>query len=395
MADQPSGGPVTNPHSWADMDLAALQHNLRAARSAAPRATLCAVVKANAYGHGTAPAVKALQAAMTAGDQFAVVTLAEALALQQVVGATQRPVLAMRGALDQQEMTQLLAAGIEFVIHSEWQLALLKRSLVEGVSTPDASLRVWIKVNTGMNRLGLPLQDVPRVWHELATLAEQHGLICHRTLMSHLATSDDLAGPLTARQRERLEALRGQLSLTSRDRISLAASAGILAWPETHCSVVRPGIMLYGASPLLGRTGEQEGLRPVMNLKSRLIALNQVEAGDSIGYGATYQSQQEMKVGIIGIGYGDGYPRHAPTGTPVLVHARGRQVHEQTLVGRVSMDMLAVDLTGVDAQVGDEVLLWGQAWGAQLPAERIADLCQTITYELFCQVTARVQFHYR
>ena len=381
-----------NPHTWATIDLSALSHNLSQARISAPGAALCAVVKANAYGHGIAPVVGSLKAVMTADDQFAVVTLAEALALRPLAGDT--PVLAMRGALDAGEMTQLLEHGIEFVIHSERQLALLEQSLAKGVRPPQRSLRVWLKINTGMNRLGLPLSQVPEVWDAVARLAEQHGLACHRVLMSHLATSDDLEGPLTARQHERLDSVRRDLSLTPRDRVSLAASAGILAWPETHYSVVRPGIMLYGASPLIGRSGAQEGLRPVMNLKSRLIAVNQVSAHESIGYGATYRSDSDMTVGIVGIGYGDGYPRHAPTGTPVLVRTRDGRVHERPLAGRVSMDMLAVDLTDVDAQVGDEVLLWGQAWGMQLPAERIAELCHTIAYELFCQITARVHFHY-
>lgn len=329
---------------------------------------------------------------MKTGDQFAVVTLAEALALRPLAGDA--PVLAMRGALDLEEMAQLLEHGIEFVIHSQWQLALLEQSLANGARPPQPSLRVWLKINTGMNRLGLPSQDVPQIWGAVAKLAAQHGLVCDRVLMSHLATSDDLEGPLTARQHERLETVRRGLSFTPRDGVSLAASAGILAWPETHYSVARPGIMLYGASPLIGRNGTQEGLRPVMSLKSRLIAVNRVSAHESIGYGATYRADSNMTVGIVGIGYGDGYPRHAPTGTPVLVHTRDGKVLERPLVGRVSMDMLAVDLAGVDAQVGDDVLLWGQAWGAQLPAERIAELCHTITYELFCQITARVQFHY-
>lgn len=384
---------MMNPHAWAAIDLDALLHNLGVARSAAPGSALCVVVKANAYGHGVAPVVSSLRSAMKAGDQFAVVTLAEAVAVQQI--AAGMPVLAMRGALDQQEMDRLLAQDIEFVIHSPWQLTLLEQSLASGVRPSLPSLRVWLKVNTGMNRLGLPASDVAGVWNAVATLASQYGLTCSRVLMSHLATSDDLQGPLTAQQHQSLESVRQTLTLTPSDQVSLAASAGILGWPQTHYSVVRPGIMLYGASPLLGRTGKQDGLRPVMNLKSRLIAVNRVSAGASIGYGATYRSDRDMMVGIVGIGYGDGYPRHAPTGTPVLLRTGDGQVHECSLVGRVSMDMLAVDLTGVDAQVGDEVLLWGQAWDRRLPAERIAELCHTITYELFCQITTRVTFHYQ
>src|SRR5690554_3806075 len=178
---------MMNSHAWATIDLSALPHNLSQARIAAPGAALCAVVKANAYGHGMAPVVKALATAMKADDLFAVVTLAEAQALRQV--AEDAPVLAMRGALDLQEMTRLLEQGVEFVIHSQWQLALLEQSLAHGVRPPQRSLRIWVKVNTGMNRLGLALADVPEVWRAVATLATRYGLICHRVLMSHLATS--------------------------------------------------------------------------------------------------------------------------------------------------------------------------------------------------------------
>lgn len=385
----PSG---LNPHSWADIDLAALRHNTLRARRAAPGASLCAVIKANAYGHGMAQVAGALTDVLSSGDQFAVVTADEALALQPLAGAV--PIVAMRGALDVDEMAALLEHGIEFVIHSAWQLALLEQTLRSGVQPAAGRMGVWLKVNTGMNRLGLSPDHVPQVWHAVAALANDYNLDCRRVLMSHLATSDDLASPLTALQHQRMETLRQALHVSRDDAVSLAASAGILAWPETHYTVVRPGIMLYGASPLLGRVGQQDELRPVMNLKSRLIAINNVEAGEGVGYGATYHSKGRMRIGVIGIGYGDGYPRHAPTGTPVLIQT-GAGAQQARLVGRVSMDMLTVDLSGIDACVGDDVLLWGQAWGAQLPAEQIADLCQTIAYELFCQITSRVQFHYR
>lgn len=384
-------------HAWASISRTALLHNLQRARRVAPGAAICAVVKANAYGHGVRLIAEALAQQMSGSDRLAVVTLSEALELQtaSIYGPTGAiPLLVMRGAVNQAEMDALLQGGFEFTIHTESQLALLESSLEQGLLPPGRALTVWVKVNTGMNRLGLPMHRVAAVWESVGALAARYRLHCQRILMSHLATSDDLEHPLTALQHKRIESLRSKLGMSTRDSISLAASAAVLAWPETHYAMVRPGIMLYGASPLLGRTGKQEGLEPVMTLKSRLIAVNHVAQNQDIGYGATYRSQREMTVGIIGIGYGDGYPRHAPTGTPVLVRTADGQVHERPVVGRVSMDMVAVDLTGVSAHIGDEVLLWGQAWGAYLPAERIADLCGTISYELFCQLTSRVKFLY-
>tara|TARA_R110002072_G_scaffold301164_3_gene480317 strand:+ start:102807 stop:104012 length:1206 start_codon:yes stop_codon:yes gene_type:complete len=388
-----SGVPVSGvqelqAHSWADIDLAAVRHNFNLARALAAHSRLCAVVKANGYGHGAGRIAAALQPLLQADDLFAVATLREALSLRQTIKDT--PILIMRGPLDTAEMQRILAEGFYWVLHSPWQADLLMTALAHGARLAGSVLNIWLKANTGMSRLGLPPAELLRIWQAIKAQDSTANLV----LMSHLATADDTQEMLTPRQLAAFRELAQTLGLADGSNCTLAASAGILSWPQTHFDIVRPGIMLYGASPMIGREGPDEGLQPVMNLKSRLIAVNEVKAGDSIGYGATFICPQDMRIGVIGIGYGDGYPRHAPSGTPVVIHAQGR-AWDATLAGRVSMDMLTVDLTGIPAQAGDEVLLWGQAWGASLPADRIARQCQTIAYELFCQITSRVEFIYR
>ncbi|MAO39992.1 MAG: alanine racemase [Pseudohongiella sp.] len=379
------------PHSWADIDLAALQHNFGVARQHAPGNRICAVVKANAYGHGVFQLAPALKQVMQPGDLFAVVTLREGQALRSRVDNTDT--LLMRGPLNAEEMRHILEGGFFFVIHSSWQATLLFEALQAGIKPVSGCLNVWFKVNTGMNRLGMPPADAVELWQQLGQQAQQHGLSVKPVLMSHLAMSDDLESPMTPQQHAAFLELAEALPAES-GGCTLAASAGILNWPQTHVGIVRPGIMLYGASPMIGREGPQDNLQPVMNLKSRLVAINEVKAGDTVGYGATYTAKQDMRIGIVGIGYGDGYPRHAPSGTPLIIFSQGR-AHESRLAGRVSMDMLTVDLTDIPASIGDECLLWGAAHGASLSANRIADLCQTIPYELFCQITGRVQFNYQ
>jgi alanine racemase len=379
---------VLSAHSWADIDLSAVQHNFRRARELACGSRLCAVVKANAYGHGAPRIAAALHEVMQPDDLFAVVTLREALSLRQHIA--HRPILLMRGPLDANEMAVVLQQDFFWVLHSAWQLSLLQQAWQQGIRPAGGKLNVWLKTNTGMSRLGMPISEVPAIWQQVKELDADAELI----LMSHLACADDLQESLTPRQLQNFKTLADELGLKDSGHCTLAASAGILNWPQTHFGIVRPGIMLYGASPMIGREGPDEGLQPVMNLKSRLIAVNQVRAGDTVGYGATFTAPQDMQIGVIGIGYGDGYPRHAPSGTPVVIHAQGK-AWDAALAGRVSMDMLTVDLTGIPAQAGDEVLLWGQAWGASLPADRIARLCHTIAYELFCQITARVEYRYR
>lgn len=397
---------MPEPHSWAEIDLQALTHNLGRVRELAPGKRICAVIKANAYGHGVHEVAAALAPLLQDGDLVSVATLQEALTLRQRF--TQRPVLVLRGPINEGELALMVEQGLHWMMHSPRQADLLRKWLIKasagadsgvdtessvntesGVNTKPPVLNIWLKLNTGMNRLGMSLEQLQPVWQWLQSLA----LPGERVLVSHFATADETLHPLALQQLQRFEQMTAALPGADGCARSLSASAGILCWPQAHHQIVRPGIMLYGASPRGDRDGHSDGLQPVMSLKSRLLTVNQLKAGDSVGYGAAYHCAQDMTVGVVGIGYGDGYPRHLPSGTPVLIHAQGK-VWEATLAGRVSMDMITVDLTNIPASAGDEVLLWGRSWGAELPADRIARYAGTIAYELFCQITSRVQFRW-
>ena len=377
-------------HSWAEIDLHALQHNVGRARSYAPGKRLCAVIKANAYGHGVHRVAQALLPVLDSHDCVAVATLHEALSLRETLDRLQSrtAILVLRGPLDVDELQALVLGGFHWALHSPYQAALLKTWLQTHSAQKDFPLNIWFKINTGMNRLGLPESDLQHIWPWVQSLQ----LPGERVLMSHFATADEPGHALAISQQQQFARLAKDLPGVT--DCSLSASAGIVNWPAAHHSIVRPGIMMYGGSPMADADAAQYGLQPVMSLKSRLLTINQALAGDTVGYGATYHCQEDMPVGVIGIGYGDGYPRHAPSGTPVLIYARGK-MWQAPLAGRVSMDMLTVDLRGIPAEPGDEVLLWGQSHGQQLPADVIARAAGTIAYELFCQITARVRFIYR
>lgn len=353
---------MTRPlRAW--VDPAALGHNLRLARAAAGDAKVLAVVKADAYGHGLAHVLPALSAA----DAFAVASLEEALAVR-AAGVT-APVVLLEGVFEARELISAADQGLICVLHNTEQLRFL-----ETVSLPRP-IRVWLKVDTGMHRLGFPPESVRGIHRRLEVLRQvRPGVV----LMTHLACADDRDNPFTHRQLTLFQGVRTGLA----GETSIANSAGLLGWPESRADWVRPGIMLYGGAPFQGETGPDQGLRPVMTLETRLIAVNRQPAGSTVGYGATWTCPQEMPVGVAAVGYGDGYPRHAPAGTPVLVN--GRPV---PLIGRVSMDMITLDLRGQpQARVGDPVILWGRG----LPADVVADYAGTIAYELFCGVTRRV-----
>lgn len=346
------------------IDLGALRRNLAAVRALAPDSRVMAVVKANAYGHGLPVVARALADA----DAFAVACIEEALAVREA-GLTQ-PVVLLEGVGSADALDAALAHHFEVVIHDPTQLPLLAR-----LQEADA-LTVWLKVDTGMNRLGFPVAAARDTWRQLSALP---GVRQPIGLITHLANADDPADDFSRVQIERFNAFAADLPGPR----SIANSAGIAAWPASHAGWVRPGIMLYGVSPLLESVGPDLGLRPVMTVSTRLIAIKQLAPGDRVGYGGTWVAPETMPIGIAAIGYGDGYPRHAPSGTPVLVNGRRQQ-----LVGRVSMDMIAVDLRGNDAGVGDPVTLWGR----DLPVEEIARAAGTIPYELLCGVTQRVKF---
>ncbi len=341
----------------ATIRLDALRHNLQVARRAAPRARLMAVVKADAYGHGMVPVAEAIAGEV---DAFAVASPGEGLALR--AAGIDRPILVLHGALDAGEVAAARAARLTLVVHHPDQLALYLAG-----AAPEA----WVKIDTGMGRLGLPAETG-------AAACRRLGAACTGVL-SHLANADLPGHPANARQLARFRQATAGLD---RPR-SLANSAALLSAPPMHFDWVRPGLMLYGASPLQGRTAAELGLRPVMRLTAPLIAIHRRRAGQAIGYGGTWTCPEDMPVGVVAIGYGDGYPRHAPSGTPV--HVGGVEV---PLVGRVSMDSLCIDLRGCpQARIGEPVQLWGD----DLPVERIAERAGTIGYELLCAAGARCE----
>ena len=265
------------------------------------------------------------------------------------------------------------AYNLESVIHNEEQIAILEQY----ANKPH---KVWLKVDTGMHRLGFASDQVREIYQRLSAIESiQQPII----LMTHFACADDQQNDYTQQQIEEFEKATADFTQSQK---TLANSAGLLGWPASHADWVRPGIMLYGASPFVNGKAADHGLQPVMTLKSEIIAIHNFNKGDSIGYGQRYVCEADMPVATIAIGYGDGYPRHAANGTPVLIHGQ-----QAPLVGRVSMDMITVDLRNIkNAKVGDEVTLWGEG----LPVELVADKADTISYELFCGVTQRVQFHY-
>ena len=349
----------------AHINTRALQHNLDQVRRYAPHAKILVVIKANAYGHGLERVAQALVDA----DGMAVGTMQEAHELRAIM--PDHDIVVLQGITNAADIEQCLQENLQVVIHSEYQLALIEEA------TLDSPVVCWLKVDTGMHRLGV----MPATVDALLTRCNQSDNIAQPvTVLTHLACADEPAHPENQMQMETFD----ELELGEEMPRSLVNSAGIIAFPDAHYDWVRPGIMLYGISPLSGTTAAELDLQPVMTLKSRLVAINHLLQGDNIGYGATWQCPEDMPVGVVGFGYGDGYPRHVPSGTPVLVN--GQRV---PIVGRVSMDLITVDLrTLPDARVGDEVILWGDG----LPVEEIADAAETIGYELVCRLTSRVTF---
>lgn len=338
---------------------AALRANLEVVRRLARGARVWAVVKANAYGHGLSHAVEGFALA----DGLAVLEWDAAQRLREL--GWQRPILMLEGAFESADLVLAAAHDLAVVVHEPRQASWL-------ASHAGAPLEVHLKVNSGMNRLGFRPADVPSVYRTLEQMASVRAI----TLMTHFANADrpgGVAAPVSA-----FEA--GTASLPG-DR-SLANSAAVLDCPETHRDWVRPGIMLYGASPDADRSAASFGLQPAMSLRSALIGVQSLATGDAVGYGSTFVAGHAMRIGIAACGYADGYPRHAPTGTPIAVHG----VITRT-VGRVSMDMLAVDLDPVpQADVGSPVELWGDT----VPVDAVAAAAGTIGYELLCAVAPRV-----
>ncbi len=355
----------------AEISLSALQHNYAVAKSAAPKSKVLAVVKANAYGHGLARVANALKHA----DAFATLELDSAIQLRKL--GIEASILMLEGFFDSDELK----------IFSNYNLSTTLRDLETVKQFADAELKapldVFLKFNTGMNRLGL---SGPMSGFALE-LAASHKNFGNVTLMTHFATADGVQG--IAPQMKRFDEIVKQAKPIFANKgftQSVANSASLLRFQKSHLDWVRPGIMLYGSSPFADKTAEDLNLKPVMTLRSEIIGVQTLEKGDTVGYGATYTAQKKMRIGIVACGYADGYPRHAPgtneRGTPVIVSGKRTRT-----IGRVSMDMLAVDLTDIPhAKVGASVCLWGE----QLPADEVAAAAGTIAYELFCGIAARV-----
>ena len=348
------------------IDLSALRQNLGVVRAHAKQSRVLAVIKANAYGHGVTHAARALADAGV--DGFALLELDAAIALREA-GFKQRIVL-LEGFFEARELPLLAAHRIDAAIHNPEQIAMLQQA------PADTKLDLLIKLNTGMNRLGFSEAPFAGALAALRATAAAGDL----TLMTHFANSDDARG--VAWQMTAFERITQGIALPR----TLANSAAILRYPETHADWVRPGIMLYGATPFADVSAVQLHLKPVMTLTSKIIAVQQLQAGDTVGYGGIYTAQRDTRIGVVACGYADGYPRHAPSGTPVHVG------NAMTItVGRVSMDMLCVDITALpQAQVGTRVTLWGEG----NPVDDVATACGTVGYELLCALAPRVPVLY-
>ena len=357
---------MASKRAIARIDLTALQHNLQRVRDSAPDSKVMAAIKSEGYGHGALQVANALVDA----DALAVAHYEEAMQLRWA--GEQRPIVLLGGVLDQEELLGAVEHRLQVVVHDETQLQMLEAL--------DAVFRVsvWVKLDTGMHRLGFAHEQAGAI--ELRLEALEHVDVLG--WMSHFACADEPDNPLNAQQQVRFDsAVQGFDS-----EKSLANSAAILSRPDSHYDWVRPGIMLYGSSPMAAGVASDHDLQAVMTLESALISVHDIPAGGSIGYGQTWTCPEDMKVGVIGIGYGDGYPRHAPSGTPVYIN--GKTV---PTIGRVSMDMVCVDLrTLEEADVGDAVELWGR----HISVDEVARAAGTISYELFCRLTSRVEYIY-
>jgi alanine racemase len=349
----------------ATIDAAAFAHNLALARAQAGQARIWAVLKAGAYGHGLLRSAKALAAA----DGFAILDLAEAVALR--ADGVRKPILMLEGFFKEPDIPQLVAHRVTPVIHSIDQLEMLERARLDG------RLDVYLKVNSGMNRLGFGVDNVRLAWNAL----KAHPAVESVTLMTHFADADGEAG--VAAQLQWFNELTQPFMEGNLPARSMANSAALLRFPElTAADWVRPGIMLYGCSPFSFKSAADIGLKPVMTLSSEIIAVQHLQRGERVGYGQTYEAAQEMTIGVVACGYADGYPRHAPSGTPVLVAGQRTRT-----VGRVSMDMLCVDISDIpEAYVGTPVTLWGEG----LSADEVATSAGTVSYQLLCALNPRV-----
>jgi alanine racemase len=345
------------------IDLGALRHNLSVVRALCPHSRIMAMVKADAYGHGLLPVAQALREA----DGLAVARLEEALQLRRA-GVSQR-LLLLGSLLDAGDLEICASERIDVEVHDEATAELVCRRR-------GSPLNVWLKLDSGMHRLGLD----PALFRAVDAWLRRTPTVAEIVHMTHFACADDPSSTHTARQLDCFRQAHGD----SDAAISVANSAALIAQPEARGDWVRPGIMLYGDNPLAD--SHPLPLQPVMTLCARVLAIREIAPGEGVGYGARWTSERPSRIATLGIGYGDGYPRHAASGTPVLFSGQ-----RAPLAGRVSMDSITVDITDIDGvRVGDEAILWGEG----LPAAEVARHADTISYELFTSIGSRVSRDY-
>lgn len=345
-----------------------MRHNLSRVREIAPGSRVLAVLKANAYGHG----MQAVASALAAADGFAVARLGEAITLRSL--GHSHCIVLLEGVQGADQLDEAAGNDLELVVHHPEQIAML------AAWRGGHLFRVWLKIDTGMGRLGFRPGDLPAA---LERLAECKAVVKPFGLMTHLAEAELRDNDRTRAQLECFERVTAGLP----GERSIANSAGMTGWPATRTEWVRPGLMLYGISPFAGATGIDLGLQPAMTLESRVIAVRELAVGDRIGYGGGWTAKRATRIAVVAAGYGDGYMRNTASGTPVLVNAL-----QAPLAGRVSMDMLTVDVTDLpQVATGDPVVLWGNG----VPVETVAAAAGTISYELVCRVGERVHFELR
>ena len=349
----------------ATIHLGALRRNLERVRELAGATKVMAVVKADGYGHGLERVARALAGA----DAFGVAAIGDGLRLR-AAGISNR-IVVLSGPDEPADLAELRRLDLDAVIHHQSQVDWL------AADRGARPLRLWLKIDTGMHRLGCAPEHAAQIHARLRALA---GVDPDIVLMTHFAASDEFDRDLTTGQIARFDAVTANLPGAR----ALANSAGLLGWPAARGQWVRAGGVLYGLSVIAGKTGDDLGFAPAMTLSTKLISVNRNQRGEHVGYAATWQCPEDMPVGVAAIGYGDGYPRSAPSGTPLLVGST-----RAAIIGRVSMDLIAIDLRAApDAEVGDRVVLWGR----ELPVEEIAAHAGTISYDLTCGMTRRVLF---
>lgn len=348
----------------ATVDSGALRHNLQVVRQWAPTSRVMAVIKANAYGHGLVAVARALESA----DAFAVARVDEGLTLRKA--GIDTPTVLLEGVFDREQLDAAAAANFELVVHTSEQIELL-RAAAAGVR-----FKVWLKLDSGMNRLGFKGAAFGAAHAALNALGAVQSPV---NLFTHLASADLPDLPTTSEQLALFAAATGSLP----GERSLENSAAMLSFPQAQADWVRPGLLLYGVSPFAGSLGADYGLRPAMTLHSHVIAVKELSPGERVGYGGDWTAARPTRLAVAAVGYGDGYPRSLGAGTPVLVNGE-----RAGLAGRVSMDMIGIDVTDLHRPpaLGDPVVLWGDG----LPVEEIAVWADTIPYELLCGISQRV-----